>query len=466
MALTNGAIGGAYTPTFIGAMDIEDVDIRSELIKPFGDEGAMYLNLMNQGAESMVSHVTWSHFEKDLAHTNFKVKANNAGGSANAETSIELHADSIDANGKYYPRFGDVVMFKGGVKTRVTEVGVTAGTIKVKPLKTTDTVPATLNGETVAIIGSAFGDGAGAPSGAKSTYSKYSHQTQIFKEAVSATGGAMTTSTYLPIYNKNSEYLGTYSQGIMDGELRLLKKMETTILVGEKNTSATANTETHIIDADHAGKVLTTTSLHEATTTRGGSSTYGSWTDYIVGIDDVATNMFNEYVKPGTVIWADMGMSARSKFTNDLYDIFSNQDAQYLNQVSSAFGITQEAAINFDKFSKSHYTFAFNTNFQLSDPQGLGSTGYTWKENVYFIPLRKMKSEIGSDDRKIPNFGIRYKGMSTLNRRMIVADLSGVGATLPSQKPTHEYDVTRHIWMADIGAEFMAANALYLLTKS
>lgn len=470
MALTHNATEGLYTTDFVSAMELNYRELNETLYKPYGDEGVSYRKLRDMGYESSVSSPTWEAFEKDWAHSNFKVTGNTSEGSAGAAVNLQIHADYIDADGKFYPRVGDIITFKGktakqGIVT-VINVGSTSGLIAVKPTNTGLKIPAVATGETLIITSGAQGDGSGLPKPAITRYTGYEYQAQIIKEAVMSTGQALTTKTVFPLLNRAGEAQGLYSESFADGEVRLMKKIDGMLLVGRKNTAATAQLDALADSGDYQGKVLTSTSLLEASQDRGFATTaWGSWSNPVTDFDDVTNNLLAQRVSRDTVVWASLGAETNNFFTNGFQTFFNQNNDQFITMARNAFGISQEAGMDMKVFNKGGFTFSFDVNYTLSDPQTFNSEGYGYNEYGFLIPLRKMASTT-DDNRKIPNFGVRYMKMGGYDRRFLVDTLAGFGATYGGKQPINGYDLTKHVWMTQQGAEFMEANALSFLSKA
>lgn len=467
MALEHNSVSDSYKSSFVSTWEMIDPAVSEIIRKPYGNQGKEYETLRKLGYESPVETDVWYVFEKDKTHTSFKVTGNTAEGNAGAEVEITIHADSIDANGKFYPRQNDVILHKGktAVQTVVSSVNESTGKIKLKPVKTGGKVPAIATGETLAIVSGVFGEGSGVPRPAITRFTKYTHQAQIVKEAVMTTGTTLVTKTLFPVLNSSGEAQGLYSEAFIDGEMRLMKKIEGMLMVSQKNTAATANTDPIAVNNEYTGGQLTSTSLMEAAQTRGTSKTYGTWATPLSDFDTLTAHFLTQYVPVGTTIWGSLGASAHNVLTNGLVTLFDKEDSQYVGKVASAFGISQEAAVDYRKFSKGGYTFAFDVNFALSNPDTMSATGYAYNEYGFLIPLKTSKATIG-ENRQIPNFGIRYRKMGAYDRRFNMDTLSGFGSTYGGKQPVHEGDFTKAVWMTHLGAEFAEANSLVFLSAS
>jgi hypothetical protein len=470
MAQVGNSVASNYSQTEIALLEINEPQVHEKLFRPYMSEMKEYMYLREMGYESMVSANTWKVFEADKAHIAFKVAAHAVGGSAGLAVELTLHADSIDASGYFYPRQNMIVTFPGNPKTAI-QATITAinsggaGRITVTPIKSGDTIPAVSNGDTLILTGSAFGEGGGMPTSAFKKTTAYTFQSQIMKEAIGASGSALTDATYIKYFNQANEFQGYYNEALVDINYRLTNQINSVLTAGQKNTSATAALDPST-DGQYAGKLLTSTSLIEAAATRGiqGAATSG-WSTPLAGLDALSASLIKQYVGTNVPIWGSLGLDLKVSIENDLQDLFNGTESSYIEKVVKSTGLSQLGGVNFTGFNKT-YNYIFDVNFALSNPETFDATGYGYANYGVLIPLRTQEDVMDKNSRKVPNFGVRHKGMGSYNRKFIIDKLSGIGAASGNEKTVHTHDYTNYYQMAELGAEFMCANALVYMKKS
>jgi hypothetical protein len=456
---TNPISDQIVTSSFISGLDIDMPQIRNQLYDPYSEDmwANTYLMLSDMGSIDSVKNEEYSHFEKLRSFEPFKVKNLSAPSAKTATYTI--HADSLDANNKFFPRVGHTIMFAPtagsaglghyAVITAIVDAGTATPDITVKALDN-ENLPATSDGETVIVVSSAQGEGTGLPVPATSKTAKFTNRLQRIKEKISATGDALTDELWFPIVGGDGSLQGWYNEAFKDGDYAMLQYIYNMFWFSTYDAATT--------DAD--GNIISTPSgMFETTGTYGTQVGYNSSSD-ITTFDTIAAYLLQENITVNTPIWVADGVEFHNHWENELRDEFAGANQSFLSKSTLDLGYTNDsfnATYGISSLKKSNYTYNFQPQVGWSSYASAGN--FDFNERAIIAPMRKVADKMsGSMSNSVC---MRYKAQGSLNRKFIMADLAGFGAALPNETVVSEVDTRSHGWLSQQGTEFFGANAFF-----
>ncbi len=450
------AIAQIYASDVISGFDLHKPEIMNSLFNRFGDQGASYFQLIrSMGFELPVANDTYGHFEENHIHEIVHSRAIVAQPAVGANITFVLDDADLDANGEYYVRLYDIIMFPNEVTGSVITIDETnpllvAVTVRLNEL--TDRFPALTAGEELAIITSAFSEGSGQPAGAVSGTWEYDNDAQIIKESIGVTGSEMVNQSWVTVTTKGQALPAYYFKGQIDIDYRMALKIDGALLWGKRSTNVITDPITH-------RPIKTTEGLVPYIRRIGNEQTCVSGAFDVDEFDEMDNTLDREFA--GNRILALLGISLHQDIENALVDYFHNTNIQFAKQATNdvLFNGNEalSASVNFTYLTKSERTFLFKRMGSFNNKKLAGAVGYSARKLGIFLPINKKKDPVTGN--MVDAFGTRYRALGKYSRRMEVWQVGGAGEGL---KVT-DIDERNTYQRCHIGAHQRGGNQMVLL---
>lgn len=453
--MSTSAITPIYASEIVSGFDVWKPEILNDLFKRYGDQGMSYFMLLkSMGFEKPVAADTFYHYEDNLKHPTFKVRANVASPGAGNDMVLKLSAADVDANNRYYPRKWDTVLFPNEVTGQIVDIDVSTPAepeLTIRPNKTADNIGALTAGTELSIISGAFSEGSGQPRGAVTGATKYDNDMQIIKETIEVTGTELTNQTWLQL--KAIQGAPWYTEGLDDLDYRFALKCEGALLF-QKRTDNTG-----MVDNDTGRAVKTTEGLIPYLRRLGNLHPYTAGSFAVSDFDTIDRTLDREFA--GNLILALQGIELSQEIENLLKDYLDNTNIEYARKVvnNNLFNKNESLAVsvNFSLLTKSERTFMFKRMGSFSNRSTYGTeTSKTPQMGVY-LPVNEKKDPVNSE--MVRSIGMRYKALGPYSRKTEIWDVSGAG---PGLKVT-DLDKKNSYMRGHIGAQHRGGNQMVLV---
>lgn len=456
------ATSGVFATELISTFDLDKPERLNTLFRARGDQGMGWFRLIESlGFKMPTSQDTYKHDEEDWIHETFNTKNNVSDPGAGNSVLITLDSSNLDGGNRFYPRQWDTVQFPNEVTGAIIDIDVTTPTapiLEVKPNEITDNIGALTAGQEFIIISDAFSEGSEQPAGAVTSTFRYENDTQIIKEALTATGTEMTQGkwvTELSVDQKGkpgAKIPAYYLKGQMDTDYRMNLKIDGALLFQKRTTNS-------IIDPDTNRPLKTTEGLIPYIRRTGNTVGYTPGLFSVQRFNQIVKRLDKEFAP--NYICSLLGIDLNLEIEDVLVDYFKNTNIDYTTERMATdlfYGNKGLAmSVNFQSLVKGDRVFAFKKMGVFSHQKLYGATGYTTAGLGVMLPMYKKKDKLTSKD--LPTMGVRYKQLGNYNRMMEVWNVSGAG---PFPKVIGK-DVHNHFLRCHIGAHFMAGNQMILL---
>lgn len=459
------AIQATMTNTLLSGWSVLKPNKMKDLFRAYENQGADYLLMIKAlGWQREVDQETYSHWEEDRIHTNFQSKGNVTGQVAGATVAITLHADSVDANNRYYPRVGDNLLFGNGsgrvvgTVISINETDPTAPILSVRPNQVGDTIPDIATGDYLFIYSNAHGEGSDQVDPRISGVTEYSNYLKIIKEDVKTTGTAMTDRLWFDIpwakMDGRAPAGSYYRKALVDLDYRM------GVFIGGALQFDEPVTNTLIVDAVYGTTRQATFGLFPAANLYGYTDDYTPGTLTIGDFDVWGRALTRESVTNGEIMGL-FGDDLYVEVENLLVDYLGNTNVDYTRKkvISRLFqgSASMEVVVGFSYFTKGSRTYMFKVNYDYSNVTTYGSTGYNYSHLGIFIPMGKSRDSKTSE--MVGSIGYRYKKLGNYSREFKMWDTGSANM----DRPTNTIDYKRTSCMAHIGAHQIAANRFITL---
>jgi hypothetical protein len=466
---STGAVADRYNTIMASGLDLFQPQLLNEIYRPHGDQGLAYLKVRSLGFERPVSGESFGHFEENDATDKIKV-ATITGGGVGAACYLTLDASSVDADYKYYPSVGDVLVDKYEVNAWIDSISDNlAGTVILKciPFDATDDFSLGITtGTELGIYSSEWPQASAFPQPKVSTHFKYTNTVKIMKQKIGATGTELITQTYIPQYNAAGVYQGSYFPAAQfDIDYRMMTDIDGMFWLGQKVTQTGAAAIPAYGQSGKSYPNKGTEGLLPAIRRAGNTYTVAAGAIAITNFDYLDRLFIKGHINPDIPIWMAGGVKRIQEIENAMVTYFTNSNIDYQTKVindrlfhgDASLG----ASVNWKYFQKSMRTFLLDRLDGWSNPKTYGISGQYFEDTMVGIPLTmKRDPKTGGD---IPTIGIRYAAMGDYNRRMITARMSGIGATHGNEIPVQEIDETNTYQVAHMGCEFFGVENFVIM---
>lgn len=435
MATGAGNIDRSFLSTVTFTNTLEQRDILKDVLDIYDEESSMLDVLDWTGRAKPSAQTEFFHVTNNFLYATASVKTTTTAGSAGASATIVIESDE-----GVTPIVGELVLFPNGIVGYVSAVSSdTDPSLTVKPVNSSDIIPAVTDGDKLSFFSNAYAEGTASNKMRKSDLVKRSNKLQIFKTKTSITDIAYGSKIEVEFKGKPYYFLKQQHDAYLKHRMDILYA----ILFGRESSGLT----------DAAGNTINTTSgLRDTIINKGGivSNTASANT---ISLDDLkalsrlmdANRCPSEYF-----LWA--GADFDNEFDADLTAItqFVNGGIQY-----GAFGGNKEKALQLgiDSLKVFGRTFHKKRLNALSHPQVSAATGYTqFVDEAYLVPADKVKTEQGGG--LIDRMQIRYLEMADgVNSRFREKMLGGLAPIPTSDTDTLDIVYTSIEGLQVAGAE-------------
>jgi hypothetical protein len=428
-------------------------DVDEQLIKRYGDQGITGLMEL-LGSKKETTAQTFEHYEETLLHNHFTGTI-----SSDVLTVDTGFVDSGDASGNTAVRDGDLLLGADNVMYYVTgkdgggAISQPEDNFEIKLVSTGD-LAGSVSNQAYAIVGNAYAERTGQPTGITPRVTQYQNKCQIIKESFTVSGSEATNAVYVKV---NSPEMGSgylwYLQGEADTYQRFQDYAELAMIIGQAGDSTLDDGAT-----DGAGStVVTTEGLLPFIENKGQTMDLGSSAITMADFDAAVKSLDKYRGSKEMALYAGINLSL------DIDDLLASQGAYAAGGANyGTFANNKDMALNlgFNSFSRGGYTFHKKTYDLFNRPDLLGGTGFNYNGYGMCIPMDSQKDARSGE--KIPSLRMRYKAANGYSREM-EHWLTG-SAVL--QNKTNETDELRCNYRTERGFEGFAPNRFLLFKKS
>jgi len=458
-----GVVSGILTEQIMSSYDILKPQQLPTLFARYGNQYLpSFMQIRAMGREAPIAGDTWGGWEENWYHGYVLTSgATNAGASAGATVDITLDPSLVDSNGNFYPRKGNILSLPGTyMQVRIESISTASGVVlTIKPLVSTDTIPAIASGTTLSITSIGFGAGTAQPKGTTvgSTYRSFT--TQIFKETIGAQGSQLVNEKWYQILDDGRSLVGYYSPGTMRGDYLLGLEIDGAFMWGDE-----ANNITETAADGSTVSVKTTKGLMRHAEEAGHNLTYTAGAFTPKDLDEVGLYYKSQGITAGFSFgW--MGAQFMNEIENGMHDYLQYTGVDYTNVLNNVLGGGKNAeqlaaAFGFGVIKKGGITHILTPQSGWSNPRTFGATGYDMPSRGLFTPLSKIM-EPGSNV-VLDNIATRYRALGNYNRRFETWTVQGAG---PGLKVT-DVDSTNTYFRSHLGLQVFKANQFVYATTA
>lgn len=453
------AVVADYFNNYVSSFDLNIRKVLPELYRRYGNQGREFIDMcLALGYERVDGVEVIEHYEEDLIHEKFQVKAQSAG-AAGAQVNITLASTALDSDNRFYVRENDVLTFPNRVKGFVKSIDIstpTAPILAVIPLLSADSIPAVTENQWLIITSNMFSEGSTQPSGRAQGIFKYQNGYQIIKESVGGSGSQMATESWIKVYDGKGIQSWFNKAVAIDLDHRMCINMQGALLEGVKVDNPL------VVDALNANASLVGAGTEGLFPYMDRVSIPYPYTPggFTVQDFDAMDKLLNKQYAPAVVAGL-LGQNIDMEIQDVLKDYFNFTDINYITKTTNdkLFGMDEDAeklsaVVNFRYFKKGAGRVYATKRFDaMQDPQTYGAPGYNYVGKGIWFPLGKGKDP--KTKKMIPSFGIVYKGLGTYSRKMEMFDIGGAG-TGPKQTPVDRRDYYQR---TEMGCEVFGGNS-------
>lgn len=464
------AISSVITNNVVTSFSIHEPEKFNKLFRQYGKQHLSYFAFLKTlGFISPVSRTTYSHFLEDWIHASFKSSGTPSGGGAGAAVTIALSVangdvDSGNSNA-IYPQVGDQVMNAAGVTgiiTAINDLGTTTPDLVIYPDDVTaNFLTGIVDGSTVVIYASRYGEGTAAPDGRVSKATEETFNTKILKEAVEVTGTELSQQIYVDGMSDGSSTGQTWYalKGQYDAQYRIQLKIGGSLLFDQSITNSAA----HANSTDN-----NTTGLDTWITAGGNSSTYTSGA-FSLSDFDYMSRVLDKYDAPMDFAFFQ-GINLYQDVENSLSNLFTQNPIIYVNGVGKTYNQAiygQNPAenegmgvdIGFRCLKKTNRLYHMVRLGELSNPQTFNAAGFNKVGLGYVCPLdtKDVKTPDGGS-KAIPRIGMRYLvSPDKKQNRMMQTVMTGAQAPVP----TNDTDKLKVSFLTEFGSQMFGSKHFF-----
>lgn len=451
-----GSVTTSYNNTYVSSFDVHKPDILNELFARYGDQGLsdfMFYKTLGRPPRK-VSQNPYYHFEDDKNNPTFSSRTNVSAPGTGLTMNITLSVGDLNSNNQFYPQVKRQVFFKGGKKGIITAIDVTtpsAPVLTVAPMQAgaAYALPAVTAGEEMSIVSFGNSEGSFQPAGQATSATRFSNNTQIIANTITATGAELSNQTWLRLNGIADAPL--YTLAFTKMEWRQAKDISSAITFGVPGDDS-------ILDPETGLPILYTEGLVTLADRLGNPRTYTAGSYSIADFDSYSRILQREFVtgpvsyRCGQDHFADLenGMMQGLYGTMVKYD----EAKKYIDSTGIQSTEAMSVQIGFSYLQKAGRLFCFSLAGDWSNPQTFGIAGSSTPSLAVITPMA-MQKDPKSKEMVAPT-GYTYKGFGDYNRQMQIWGISGAGDKANMQ--VLEQDISKTFIRSEIGFEGFGAN--------
>ena len=438
----------ATNENYVSSLSIHKPDVAEDFVARYGDQSLMGL-LDAVGAKAPVAQRTFSHWEDDFLHQNFKLEGTPtvaAGGTAVTLADAYFH-DGTNA-GHHFLRVGDIVMNRHGETALCTVLSTDQATLV--PYKNA-AWPAYVADELITVIGNEFQEGTAQPSGITPRANEYTNSTAIMKESFEVTGSEATNKVWFQVTDPNTGEAGYlwYIKGEADTYKRFMNYCETQMILGTRAAN------TNLPGTIDQGGISGTEGLLDFMRT-GNTMSYNQLAGFnLSDFDSMIRTLDTQRGSKENMMWCGIDLSLA--IDDAVAAMFAGGGIQY-----GAFNGAEEIAVafGFNSFTRGGYTFHKKVYDMFNYSPMLGADGYAFAGMGLVIP-----GDSGRDSKTreaIPSLRIRYKAAEGYSREMEHWLTGSAGLA----QATDDTDSLKCHYRTERGFEGFASNRFMLIERA
>lgn len=400
-----------------------------ELCRRFGVQFAPFYRtweLMGRedSMESTVSD-TWTAYEENRYLAGLKVFADVADPGVGNTTIFQLDPSFIGSAATgyaFYGREGEIVTIPGtNVQARIqtiTGAGTANVFITLMPVSQTSNIGALTAGTELSITNGAWARGTTQPDGVRAGHTKRTFMLQILKETYGVEGNEMTDAQWIEATYDNDGNPIPYSvvnDMSVQTQLRLNSKINGAFLLGQMQTNPNL---TQTTPRGATNYVRTTAGLYPTIAANGRVNIIPSGAFDVEDMDDIGIYMKAQGVTRPYALFS-MGQRRYNEVENECKDYLVNTGADFLKKAaSSIMGADPNdnfLHMGFSGMNKGGFNYLFKVIDELSDPEGLGRTGYDLDQYGFITPIEDIRNPKTKQMQK--NIAVRYVKKGSYSRK-------------------------------------------------
>ena len=463
--------GGLRTNAIASVYDAGSPVYVRGLCNRFGVQTAFYRTFELMGREEEIVGTdtdTWFAYEENRYVRGIKVLSDVADQGAGNTTTLQLDPTFIGnaASGyAFYGRVGEVVTIPStNVQARIDSI-TGAGTATVyftlMPVSAASTIGALTAGTVFSITNAGYGHGGGQPDGVRVGHTKREFMQQILKETYGLEGNEFTTEQWIKTFAPNGSEIpySAVTDMSIQTQHRLDMKINGAFLLGQQRTNANMLETTH---RGNTGFVNMSQGLIPTITTNGQATVIPTGTWDVEDMDDIGLYMRSQGVSRNVALFA-MGANRYNEIENAVKDYFQGNGDELLKEAgASIMGSDPNDMMlhmGLKGMKKGGYTYLFKVIDELSDPEGLGRSGYDLNEYGFVLPIEDVKNPNGGKSQK--NIATRYVKKGAYSRKFEMWSEGAAGGDTANY--TTQYDEKMYYMRTNIGFQILGANQMQII---
>jgi hypothetical protein len=469
------------TQALLSTMDVVAPDKQKKLFRKYGNQAyEHFFMLRTMGFKLKATNRTYSHWEDRHILETITVDGNTSASATDGAAVVIPVADPFDADGNYYPRVNDELLFEGPLgDVQGIIIGIDPDpanpsfelTVTVVPASATKRIPALTDGQEIMFMGNTHSQGGGQPEGRQSKVQEFSNTLKIIKETKGAEGSALNDETWFDLYQMetiaplpNGKTWGYYRKAIMDLDHEMACWFSGMFLFGEQVTNTLAVDTTNNNRRLHGTKGLFTESAE-----RGHPFGYIPGTLSVPHFDTWNFIYEQEY-NFGTEVMLYFGTELYDETQNMLTDFGRYTDMTLVTAarggVKDAFFGGKEAwemSVGFEYFNKSGRSYLMKKLTTFSNVKQYGALGYSKTKTGIILPVMWDKDPRTGEE--IPTMGYRYSEQGGYNREYEIWT-DGAAGGQEYIKYNGPIDAIKHYVRSEVGSEQYACNRNIVVTPT
>lgn len=467
----NSVVQGLYDGTWASLYDFNyPYQVHNVLHQKYG-KGQLAIDIIRRmGFEfNFAGTPFYAHEEGLMYNTITTFGASTGGASAGAVVTIELAADSVDANGNSFAREGFNVLHKH-TDNKVYELQITAiadssgsvsgsafatKTLTLKPKNVLLTVGAggIADGTVLTVSASSYAEDTGAPAGTTQAIFRKAFYDRISKEHKTLTGYQMGRETWESKMINGQKML--WSKAYAHMEYLLDVQIELGSFIGERNTNSITQTSVE----GTANAVKSADGYWKMMDTYAGKLPIGTGDFDIFTLDLVPEYLRSKHVTSDTV-WLAVGPKLYKKMENAGYKFIQSFSGgtDFTKLVSTGFKGEDARLLGtrFSVFEKNGILFYVTVIDSFGNPQQLGNNDLDFQNSGFIIPMGAGVVD-PKTAKRLPNIGLGYNVHGDVNRKRVIAPLDGMsgrnGARIVSANDRSTIEMLTHYMPFMMGVE-------------
>jgi len=440
MAANNEVVQGLYNGAWASLHDFNyPYQVKNKLYQKYG-QGQLAIDIIRRmGFEFNFKDTTFHAHEEGLMYNTLTTFGDSTGGaSAGATVTIELSADSVDANGNTFARENFSVLYKHTdnktYELLITDISDSSGsvsgssfdtkTLTLKPLDSTLTVGVggIVDGKVLTVGASALSADSAPVAGTTKGIFRRTFYNRISREHKTLIGTELGRERYQDKMIGGQKYL--WSDAYAHMEYLLDVQQELGSFIGQGNTNSVTQTSVE----GTAKAVKSADGYWKWMDNFAGKITYGTGDFDIHTFDQVPEYLRSQHVI-GDAVWLAVGPKLYKKMENAGYEFVKSFSAgtDFTKLVSTGFKGDNARLLGtrFDVFHKNGIMFYVTVLDSFGNPQQLGNDDLDFQNTGFIIPMGNgiVDPKTG---KKLPNVGLGYNVYGDVNRKRVIAPLDGM----------------------------------------